>query len=318
MTLAGDFPDPSILATGGEYYAYSTGSIQTFAQVQVMQSPDLVHWTMVGDAFAGPGLNAASPSGWASPFFGTTWAPAVIELPANPADQRFVLYYAASSQLADATNGKQCIGHAVSASPVGPFVDSAAGPLVCTPERGGSIDPEPVAGADGSLTLLWKSEGVAGSEPTRIWSTPLSTDGAALAGGATELLVTAAGSGEEPIIESPTVVPRENGGYWLFYSSNRWETPNYAVGVARCDSLQGPCTRVYSTPVLASREATVGPGGVHAFQDLAGNWQIAFAAWTAPYVGYVNLDPFEPDSRFARSLHILPLGSTKGGLPSIG
>jgi hypothetical protein len=70
--------------------------------------------------------------------------------------------------------------------------------------------------------------------------------------------------------------------------------------------------------VLASRGDTVGPGGPDVFQDLDGNWQVAFAAWTAPYVGYVSLDPYTPDPRYARSLHVSPLGFTPDGLPSIG
>jgi hypothetical protein len=48
---------------------------------------------------------------------------------------------------------------------------------------------------------------------------------------------------------------------------------------------------------------------------------VAFASWTSPYVGYVNIPgwPFDsPDTRYARSLHILPLGFPSGHNPSIG
>jgi beta-xylosidase len=313
---AGDFPDPYVLAIGDTYYAYSTGS--SFTTVQVMSSPDLVNWTMLGDAMpptAGPvpGTTDASTwdgNTWAVTNF-TTWAPAVVA----ESDGTFTMYYAAQ----DRVSGKHCIGRAMSDKPEGPFVDDSATAFLCTPDRGGSIDPEPVTDADGDRYLLWKSEGVTGSEPTRLWSVKLTADGLpAEAPTSHELLSTASGSWEEPIIESPSMIPDPSGsGYLLFYSGSDWDSPGYAVGVARCASITGPCNRIYSTPVLANRGSVVGPGGEHLFRDLGGNWQVAFASWTTT-AGYQKGFLGIPIVPHVRSLHVLPLSFPDGKNPGIG
>src|SRR5205807_3412179 len=130
---------------------YSTSS--NIANVQVIKSTDAVHWSWVGDAFIGPGSYfgaTSNGSGWAN-LNGNTWAPGVVERPANPPSTRYVLYYTATS-VVPGTAGYPCIGRATSASPEGPFVDEATQPVVCTPDRGGSIDPNPIV-ANGQLYL---------------------------------------------------------------------------------------------------------------------------------------------------------------------
>jgi len=312
---AGDFPDPYVVAIGGTYYAYSTGS--GFTTVQVMSSPDLVDWTMLGEAMpptSGPGGTTdptkVDGNTWAVTNF-STWAPAVVAEP----DGTFTMYYAAQ----DRASGKHCIGRATGTSPAGPFVDSATTALICTPDHGGSIDPEPVTDANGTRYLLWKSEGLIGSEPTKIWSVKLGSDGLpAESPTAHELLSTAAGTWEEPITESPSMIPDPSGrGYLLFYSGSNWDSAGYAVGVARCSAITGPCSRIYSTPVLANRGSVVGPGGEHVFQDLAGHWQVAFASWTdTPHYQKDWLGiPVVPH---VRSLHILALTFPDGKNPAIG
>jgi len=310
-----DFPDPFVMwvqhpplegvaapenpPPPPTYYAYATGS--GLSTLQVATSTDLVHWTWRGDPFSGPDPGALSPEGsrWAN-LFAHSWGPAVLERPANPTGARFVMYYAAQSNVSG-TAGDQCIGRAVSASPLGPFTDTETAPLLCTPDRGGSIDPNPVVATDGSVSLLWKSEGIAASgEPTRIWSSPLSADGLSITGASTELLETLGWSWEPPIVEAPSMMPAPGGGYLLFYSADRWQTANYKVGVAWCANLASPCTRIYATPVLASRDTMAGPGGGSVFQDSTGKWWMAFHAWTAPNTGYST-----PDS--ARSMRLLPV-----------
>jgi beta-xylosidase len=310
---AGDFPDPYVVAIGGTYYAYSTGS--GFTTAQVMSSPDLVDWTMLGDAMGPPTDPVSSSTGpdgnkWAVTSF-NTWAPAVVA----ETDGTFTMYYAAL----DRASQKHCIGRATSTKPEGPFVDTSNAALICTPDRGGSIDPEPFTDTAGNRYLLWKSEGIAGSEPTRLWIVKLNANGSlAESPTAHELLSTAAGSWEEPITESPSMMPDPSGaGYLLFYSGSSWETAGYAVGVARCAVITGPCTRIYSTPVLASRGNMVGPGGEHVFRDLSGNWQVAFASWTGS-AGYQTVFPGVPLVPHVRSLHFLRLSFPDGKNPAIG
>ena len=94
----------------------------------------------------------------------------------------------------------------------------------------------------GTVYLLWKTERVAASnEPTRIWSTPLTPDGLSVPSQVLsyELLSTFPTNWEQPIVESPSMMPAP-GGFLLFYSASRWETPDYKVGVATCRDSHQP------------------------------------------------------------------------------
>ena len=75
---------------------------------------------------------------------GETWAPSVAFNGIG-----FVMYYTAT----EASTGDQCIGVATSATPLGPYVDTSAAPVVCqngndagrtvdNGNYGGSIDPD--------------------------------------------------------------------------------------------------------------------------------------------------------------------------------
>ncbi len=302
-----DFPDPAILKVGDTYYAYSTGSGSS--SIQVIKSPDLVHWTWVGDAFVGPEVSVMqNGSPWAE-LWATTWAPAVLERPANPPDKRFVLYYAAKSVVSPSA-GMQCIGRAWSSTPEGPFYDEETQPFVCTPDRGGSIDPSPIVD-NGQVYLLFQSYGIAPTEPTRIWSIPLTGDGLSLAWLPTQVIEVMDGTFEWPNIEAPAMMPAPGGGFLLYYSSGAWWMPEYKVVVAWCQTPTSPCTRIYRSPVLATRDTMTGPGGQDVFQDGSGNWYMVFHAWSSPNVGY--------DHGGRRMLHILPITFPAGNHdPKVG
>ncbi|MDP9442075.1 MAG: glycoside hydrolase family 43 protein, partial [Actinomycetota bacterium] len=202
-----DFPDPFLLRVGDTYYGYATNGS---SHVRTIRSPDLVRWSPVADAM--PVL-----PDWTVP--GHLWAPAVL-----PRAGSYVMYYTTR----DAHTGLQCLGRAVAASPAGPFSDRSSGPFLCQPDRGGSIDPSPFVDADGTPYLIWKSEGIAGREPTRLWVQQLSDDATALVGAPTELLRQDQ-AWEFPIIEGPSMV-RDGDRYYLFYAGGRWDTPGYAIG----------------------------------------------------------------------------------------
>lgn len=310
--VAIDFPDPAVqyVADPGSevsvpertpvpaYYAYGTGSF--FIPVPVLRSPDLVHWTYVGDAFALGG------SAWAQ-LYGNTWAPSLLQVPSNPADQRFVLYYTSQSRVAG-TAGLQCIGRATASTPEGPFKDLATDPLVCMPERGGAIDPEPIR-VGNTIHLLYRSMGFPGSSPPpQLWSVPLTPDGLSTAGTPALLL---SATHQEFTIENPSMMPAPGGGFLLFYSYGWWESIWYATGVAWCSSVRSPCERLFTDPVLQSRDTMVGPGGGSVLQGLDGSWQLAFHAWTAPTVGY--------GAGGSRTFRMLPIKFPNGDrLPQIG
>jgi beta-xylosidase len=308
-----DFADPFIAKFGDTYYGYSTSSDSS--RVQVIKSADAVHWSWVGDAFVGPGgdFSTASKGGrWAN-VDNTTWAPGVVERPANPPASRYVLYYTATSTTPGA-GAKPCIGQAVSASPEGPFVDEAMQPIVCTPERGGSTHPNPIV-ADGRLYLLWQSAGIVRTDPTRLWSTPLTADGRTVAGASSQLTQVQYGSAEWPNIEGPTMMPAPGGGFLLFYSAGAWWTDDYRTFAQFCTAPTGGCRRIYSAPVLATRGTMAGPGAPTVFEDPTGTWMMGFQSWTAPFLNY----EVAGDSRYARSLHVLPISFPNGGHdPKVG
>ena len=260
-----DFPDPFVLRAGAYWYAFSTQN--GLNEVPVIRSADLVRWEPVGDALA------ALPS-WST--FGAVWAPAVAPRPIGG----FVLYYTTKH----AATGLQCLSRAVSPLPEGPYVDTSGEPFVCQTDRGGSIDPSPFTAADGSPWLAWKSEGTLEGEPTRIWTAPLTADGSALAAEPANVLTTQE-VWEGPIVEAPSMVV-EQGRYHLFFSGNRWETPDYAIGHAVCDGPAGPCRRAPAVPVVRADGARAGPGGGEAFRDVDGSLLLAHHAWSPEAVGY--------------------------------
>jgi len=116
-----DFADPFVLSAGGAYYAYSTNA--GAGDIQVIRSPDLVNWELVGNGLADVPRWAAADA---------TWAPAVLAR-----GNGYVAYYT----VRHAASQRQCISRAVSARPAGPFIDDSAGPLVCQAADGGSIEP---------------------------------------------------------------------------------------------------------------------------------------------------------------------------------
>jgi beta-xylosidase len=287
---AHDFPDPSVLRSSRGWYAYATGF--GFWTAQVASSPDGRTWTLVGDPFSD------GSSSWAD-LFGYTWAPDVIERPANPSSARFVMYYTSR----DHASGTQCIGRATAANPTGPFVDTSTRPMIC--QTGGSIDPSPYIAPDGTLTLLWSSG--TPSTGTLLWSQRLSSDGLSVKGPPSAILTPSA-AWEAGVVEGPAMMTAPDGTILLFYSGNDWTTSRYAEGVARCATVSGPCQRIYTTAVLSARGAMESPGGGTPFVSSNGAWMFAFHAWQDPAVGY-------PGGQ--RSLRLLPISFT-GSSPEIG
>jgi hypothetical protein len=279
-----DFPDPSLLRAAGRVYAYATNGPQGNVQLIRATSADLRSWERLPDAL--PKLPT-----WAAP--DRTWAPSVLARSATS----YVLYFSARH----AGTGRQCIGRAVATKPEGPFVDELPQPFVCQFDLGGSIDPEPVVDADGAPWLLFKSEGISGREPTRLFSQPLAADGRSTVGDAVELVHTDQ-AWEEPIVEGPAMV-RAAGAYWLLYAGNHWSTGDYAIGYARCTSMRGPCTKDPTNPLVTSTATMAGPGSPGVTTAADGSLLLTFHAWTTGKVGYPG---------GARTLRALPLTFVAG------
>ena len=279
---ADDAPDPDVVSSGGVYYAFTTGG--TFGHIQEFRSATLVSWQPV----PWPGALASEPA-WAVP--GDEWAPSVAEI-----DGTWVMYYATFDAQADS----ECVTEATSATAAGPYVNDSARALACS--ANGAIDPDVFIDADGTASLVWKSE------PSTVVSEQLAPDGLSFAPDAVRAVLTQADQGWETTVENPDLV-EVDGLYYLFYSGGTWTTPSYAVGYALCAGPEGPCGQPSDRPILAAAGAVAGPGGESVFQDASGQWWMAYAAWTAGAVGY---------PRGARSLRMDPLCFESGGQPTPG
>lgn len=263
----GDFADPFVLATDDGFYAYATNTGS--ANVPVLYA------SRDGGEYLGDALPQVPE--WTNELW--NWAPSVAAV-----DDSYVMYYTTRHE----ASGRQCISVAVSDDPAGPFVDDSTEPLICTLEEGGSIDPSPFTDSDGTRWLLWKSDGNCCGVPTRIYAQPLTDDGLATAGAPVELIRNDQ-PWERDVVEGPSMI-EVDGEYHLFYSANRWDTEDYAVGHAVCESVTGPCVKDPEPWLAADPDAgVVGPGGLEVV-DLANDRAdlVVYHGWTDGEVGYEN------------------------------
>lgn len=272
-----NFPDPHIVRNQSEFIAYATNA---GVNLPMATSRDLVNWSHVMDP-ANPkkrldGMPVLAP--WVKPGF--TWAPEVMLV-----GGRWLLYYTANHRKRDV----QCIGLAVADNPKGPFRDSAAEPLVCQFDLGGTIDANPFRDTDGKLYLYYKSDGNRVGKGTAIWGQRLAADGMSVTG-APVALIKDDQAWEMKLVEAPAML-RSTAGYQLFYSAAYygWDPKDrlspYATGYAGCSGPLGPCTDAPENPILFSfRDKDAGclsgPGHPSIFQA-GGRSLMAFHAWAA-------------------------------------
>jgi beta-xylosidase len=239
---AGDFPDPSVIRVGQDYWAAATSS-EWAPEFPILHSTDLVNWEIVGAVFE------RRPS-WS---IGSYWAPEISQYRG-----RFFIYYAARQK-----SGSLCVAVATARTPLGPYKDH--GPLVC--QEVGSIDGFPVTDERGRRYLLWKEDGNSVSKPTPIWAQQLSADGTRLVGERREILRNTeawekhASLPYGDLIEGPAII-RRNGWFYMFYSGNFCcaRECNYMMGVARSRKLLGPWEKNPRNPILAGNDNWKCPG----------------------------------------------------------
>jgi hypothetical protein len=250
--------DPFLSLTQGRYFLYTSGKPGPPAiNVPVASATNFAEWSPVTDAL--PALPR-----WAVPGF--TWAPEVHQFGSG-----YVLYFTA--MVYGTSPAMECIGDATGTSPGGPFTPIST-PFICQADQGGSIDPRVFTNADGTTWMLWKSDQNIGgaATPTKMWSQRLSGNGLALVGQPFDI--------QQPdqawqgtIVEAPDMV-EVNSTYWDFYSGNWFNQPAYAIGAARCDGPEGPCSDISTWPLLASNDQGQGPGEASVFADSSGAWML--------------------------------------------
>ena len=261
--MPGDFPDPSVIRVGRDYWATATTS-QWAPIFPLLHSTDLVNWEVRGAVFQ-------TPPSWSA---GSYWAP---EIAADAG--RFFVYYTSRKK-----DGPLCVAVADAAGPQGPYTDR--GPLVC--QEAGSIDAAPVRDENGRRYLVWKEDGNSRKLPTPLWAQPLSDDGLRLVGEKTEILRNEA-PWEAHLIEGPYIL-RRGDWFYMFYSADACcgRRCNYKLGVARARKLLGPWERHAGNPILAGNEHWKCPGHGTVVQDQAGRTYLLYHAYEASTFEFVG------------------------------
>ncbi|MCP9494523.1 MAG: family 43 glycosylhydrolase [Pyrinomonadaceae bacterium MAG19_C2-C3] len=239
--VAGDYPDPSVIRVGRDYYATATSS-EWAPQFPILHSRDLVNWQVIGAVFQ-------QRPAWS---VGNYWAPEIAE------DKgRYYNYYTARRKPQGAEKeGPLCVAVATAARPAGPYTDRGA--LVC--QDAGSIDGFPIRDENGKRFLVWKEDGNSRNLPTPLWAQELTEDGTKLIGQKQELMRNTE-AWEAQLIEGPAIV-RRNGYFYMFYAGNACcgLGCNYATGIARSKTLLGNWEKYDANPILKGNDEWKCPG----------------------------------------------------------
>ena len=238
--IAGDFPDPSVIRVGEDYYATTTTGGWS-PHFPILHSRDLVNWKIVGAVFD-------KKPAWTK---GDFWAPEIIT------DKgRFFIYYTARREEGAGKKGTLCVAVAVADKPTGPYTDKGA--LIC--QEMGSIDAFFVRDENDKPFLVWKEDGNDRQQPTWLYAAELTEDGTKLKGKPKKLFRNEAGW-ENHVVEGSYII-RRGPWFYHFYSGNACcgRGCNYALGVARSKTLLGKWEKNPKNPILAANDFWQCPG----------------------------------------------------------
>lgn len=261
--IPGDYPDPSVIRVGQDYYATATTS-EWAPLFPILHSRDLVNWTNTGAVFQ------KRPE-WS---VGNFWAPEIFHSKGT-----YFIYYVGRKK-----GGPLSISVATATRPEGPYTDH--GPMIG--QEAGSIDALPVEDENGKRYLIWKEDGNSRNKPTPLWIQELSEDGTKLVGEMREILRNDA-PWEGRVIEGPSVI-RHNGYYYLFYAGNACCGRNchYGTGVARARTLLGPWEKNPANPLIIDNEIWKCPGHGTVVQDPKGDFYLMYHAYHVDDFVYVG------------------------------
>lgn len=94
----------------------------------------------------------------------------------------------------------------------------------------------------------------------------------------------------EPPGRPDSDVPLSEGDFadpFVFYSGNDWNSAQYAIAYAICESAAGPCIKADDEPLIASTGGRAGPGGAEIVAH-DGRLALVYHAWTNGDVGYAT------------------------------
>lgn len=254
-----NFPDPFIVEHEGTFYAYATQ--RGPGGFQLMTSKDLINWKQEKPPF--------KPS-WSDRQY---WAPEVYQYRGK--------WYFFYSALNPKTN-KRDLAVAVGDGPKGPFKELNTLIYGTSENQGtsddGAIDPA-LHFEDGKVYMCYIRE----AHPRALKMVELAPDLLSTIGDRHTLLVIDRPE-EQGILDAPTLI-KQNGKYWLFYSSGWFQSnkndANYRVRTAVSDSILGPYKKTYKSMVESVEGKTYSPGHQTIFQLKSGEWWMAYHGWNA-------------------------------------
>jgi beta-xylosidase len=271
--LAGDYPDPSVIRVGRDYWATATSS-EWGPQFPILHSRDLVNWEIVGSVFS-------KRPAWASANF---WAPEI-----HAWRGRYYVYYVGRKQ-----GGPLSVAVATADKPQGPYTDHG----ILVSQEAGSIDAMAVDDERGERWMLWKEDGNSRKLPTPIWAQRLNEDGTRLVGERVELI-----RNDEPwegaVVEGPFVL-RRGDWFYLFYSGGACcgRGCTYGLGVARARNLLGPWEKHPSNPILAGNFEWKCPGHGSIVTDPQGRDWLLYHAYDAKTFVYTGREMLLDEVKF--------------------
>lgn len=256
--LSTNFPDPAVIydsaSANGKFLAFATQG--NGHKVQVAQSsvgwggP----WTLLDKDLL------PTPGSWST---GTDiWAPDV-----RKTGSKYVLYYAAGLK-ADPT--KHCVGSATADNVLGPYTAQPE-PIGCPLVAGGAIDISGFTDTDGKRYVVYKVDGngLCGNPNTGPQATPfllqeMAEDGITTVGDPVDILDKGVGDG--PLIEAPNLI-KVKGVYFVFFSSNCYNSGLYDISYATATSIKGPYVKANALLLPGNSWGLVNPGGAQATDD---------------------------------------------------
>ncbi|WP_091214110.1 family 43 glycosylhydrolase [Mucilaginibacter gossypiicola] len=219
--IAGDFPDPTVIATSKGYYAAGTSS-EWAPHYPVYHSTNLKDWKQVGYVFD------KAPE-WTA---GSFWAPEYYHI-----NKTYYIYYTARRK----SDRVSCIGVATSNYPDHGFVDRG----IIIDHGKEAIDPF-VYNDNGQLYISFKAYGL-DNRPIELLACKLSADGLKAEGEMFSLLKDDKGKG----MEGQSIL-KHGKYYYLFYSAGGCcgIRCSYHIKVARATSFAGPYEKNESEELL--------------------------------------------------------------------
>lgn len=264
--------DPFVFYEDGTYYAYGTYSNDG---IVVFTSQNLIEWEQQSQLALHK--NDCTESKW-------FWAPEVYHI-----GDEYIMYFSANEHLFAAKSD----------SPLGPFVQVGGYQMEGLLGSEKCIDSSMFIDDDGTAYLFF----VRFTDGNCIWMCELADDYITPVSGTLKHCFSVSAAWEQiwpRVVEGPNMV-KHNGIYYLTYSANNYESPDYAVGYATTTSLKSPTWKKGSNnPIVRRVYDLVGTGHHTIFNDANGDMRIAFHAHNSttaihPRLTYIGRMQFTDD-----------------------